>query len=89
MSTVLLRSDDYRVRLQAAIFMLNNARAEQARLEALHGAESDAFIRVILGDRIAALTGHVQGWKDYINDGCPLERRAQVTPRTYAHLKEV
>lgn len=104
MSTVLLRSEDYRVRLQAAIFLMNDARVELARLgglyveaEAERTAAKDAgdadvafeakFSMVILSDRIAATTGHIAGWQDYVNEGCPLDPRAQVTPRTYAHLK--
>lgn len=89
MSKVLLRSRDYRVRLAASLGRLRAASAELETLKQRHTEAPHGFVRLILADRIAATIGHIEGWQTYVDEGCPLEKRATVTANTYAHLQEV
>jgi|GEM_PF-5035244 len=73
---------DKEVRLQAALALIEDRRAELADVEEQLAAKPGADRQLLLARR-QALRNHIRGWEAYVKKGCPREARAQITAAYY------
>jgi len=75
--------DSYPVRLQAALDIITTSEETLKGLQEQQAQTSDPIQREVLTYRILALIHHIESWRRYVDDGCPLEPRAQISVSHY------
>lgn len=80
---------DPRVRLQVATVHLKRMRAAKSKLMREWNVldSSDSWTVLKMKNRLQAITNHIASWENYIQEGCPRERRAQITPYSYPETR--
>ncbi|MEV4454437.1 hypothetical protein [Microbispora sp. NPDC049633] len=80
----LFAAGTHRERLREARALIAGRQAEVEKVEAQLAEADDALLKRVLRTRLAALADHINGWQEYINQGCPRDPRAQITRGYYS-----